>query len=172
MKSIFILIISCSTFLSINLDKTILEDFNKCSAELSVEKNRNSKSAFDENGVTFLLNLINTSTNSNTYFLTTEKIKGLCGNNTNKRSSTKNIDLEVTFLMKNSNKAKVNTDSFDYEIKLQPGESFKFEVNLKVPKNTPFFNWGCIEIIAQSKDCSTESAKTILSVYVPDPNDR
>jgi hypothetical protein len=172
MKTIFILIITCFAITTNHIDKTIIEDSQKCSAELTVKQNRNFKSAYDENGVTFSLELMNTSTNNVTYSLSTEKVKNPCGNNTNKRSSTNNIDLDVAFQLNNYNLSSRNNNSPKNEITLHGGETYKFEVTLKVPKNTPFYNWGCVEVIAKSKDCESSLVKTILSVYNPDPTDK
>ena len=173
MKSIFILIVAYLTFTSNSFDNSGEEVFAKCSADLSVEKNRNYKSAYAD-GVSFKLILTNTSSNTNTYSLSTKKLEGACGKSSNtgktsSKSQNSNIDLNVS-IQANASSKSANRKS-NNEITLRSGQSYKFIVKVTAPKGTPYNNWGCIEVDAISKDCGSSSATTILNVYVPDPSE-
>lgn len=179
MKPILIFVIAYLTFLSYNFDKAKIlnETTKKCNAELTVEKNRHVKSIYSSDGVSFTLELANKSSNAATYRLYTRKTKEACGNNAYNSSSPKNkaannnIDLEASFSFGSTTNKTLGKPSKN-EIMLRGGETRKFIVTLKADKNTDYYSWGCVEVIADSKDCESSSVKTYLSVYVPDPNDK
>jgi hypothetical protein len=164
MKAIFILITTLiigSTTPS-NYKNQTNASLGSCDAELSVEKNRSVDSA-GENGARFFLILKNKSFNKTTYVLSAKNLQKSCGNK-NMKSSGVNVNLDVSFELDNPNLSQ-------NEITLGSGESNKFIVNVTVPKGTSFKNWGCIEIEAKPDGCDFNNAKTILSVYVPDPSE-
>ncbi|GAA4808855.1 hypothetical protein [Litoribaculum gwangyangense] len=180
MKPIFILFIVILSTSSFNEKLNSAVNQVDCSATLSVEKDRHVKSIYGSEGVTFILELVNESSNNTTYSISTRKVKGDCGNmnyNPSKTLNNSNVDLNISIdtdnFIENSNKTGVsNKKDSKKEIELQAGESRKFEVKIYAPKNTPHFSWGCIDIIAESKDCKASSVKTTLSVYVPDPSEK
>lgn len=163
MKAIFILITTLiigSTTPS-NYKNQTNASLGSCDAELSVEKNRSVDSA-GENGAKFFLILKNNSFNKTTYVLSAKNLQEACGNK-NMKSSGVNVKLNVSFELDNSGLPQ-------NEITLNNGESNKFIVNVTVPEGTAYENWGCIEIEAKPEGCNSSNAKTILSVYVPDPS--
>ena len=166
MKIISILIALC--FVSINTDD--IANSKNCESELTVEKNRNTRSA-DETGTSFRLVLKNTSSTTQTYYLSANNAATACTNNSkyNQRSAgSKNVSLNVSLETKNSDhsqRSKLN------EITLNSGQSYSFDVYVSVPKNTPYNTWSCIQVEAKSKSCGTLSSKTTLNVYVPDPSE-
>jgi hypothetical protein len=171
MKSIFILLIACLSFSSNNFDEKTISNTASCKAKLSVEKDRHAKSIYSAEGVSFTLELVNESSSTITYSVYTKKMNGSCGRYIDKNAKIQNIDLDVSFDNENSlstSKGKQKTK----EITLGAGESKKFKIKLKADKNTPYYSWGCIEVIADSKDCESSSVKTNLSVYVPDPSEK
>ena len=62
-------------------------------------------------------------------------------------------------------------DSTYAEIELNGGESFKFIVDVQVPKGTPFNIWNCVQVEAKSTDCTTSPETETLSVFVVDPRE-
>ncbi len=166
MKTIFILITTCFIGLINPIEKNDMEDLQNCSAELSVEKNRNYKSA-DEEGASFNLILENTSTRKTTYNISTTNLTTPCGNNnTNiKNSPISNVELNVVLHATDSKGSSLN------EVTVNAGQTFKFRVKVNVPEGTPYNNWSCIEVEAKSNDCTSNSVSTILSVYVPNPSE-
>ncbi|WP_120200954.1 hypothetical protein [Ichthyenterobacterium magnum] len=165
MKVISILItMSFVAIISFSDSKAI--SYKDCKAELSVEKNRSFKSA-DEDGTQFSLVLTNMSLDSKTFYLSAKSLSEPCDNKAkyNKRGSSTNVDLNVSLNSDNVNKSAIN------KITLRSGQTYKFKVNVSVPKGTPYNTWSCIEIEAKSKDCESKPEKTILSVFVPDPSE-
>ena len=143
-----------------NYDKETLEALDSCSAVLKVAKNRNSK-YIDKGSVNFSVTLTNTSDNTSTYVLSTKILKEACGNMTSNTSSKNNIDFNVS----------LQTNSPKNEITLKREQTHKFVITVEIPKDTPYDIWNCIEVIAKSKDCEdSDSAKTVISVYVIDPS--
>jgi len=174
MKATLIILSICLSSIVYSQNKKIVSGSQDCSAELNVEKNRNTRSA-NEDGANFTLILKNTSSFTTTYDLSTMNLSVPCNNNVDQKSnglktSNTNVVLDVS----------LQTDDIDNqarkklgktEITLAGGQSYKFKVNVNVPKGTPYFTWSCIEVEAKSTSCSSSSAKTILSVYVPDPSE-
>jgi hypothetical protein len=168
MKSIFILIITCFTITTNYSDKTILKDSQKCSAELTVEQNRNFKWAVN-GSLNFSLILTNTTSNTTTYSLSTKMLKESCVTIPNKKSLKNNIDFDVSLQMNDSKNT--SKHSSKNEITLNGGQTYKFVVTISIPEGTPYDNYSCIEVEANSKDCEdSNSAKTTLSVYVSNPS--
>lgn len=170
MKAIFILITTLFIGIFCTHDSISEENYrNDCKAELSVEKNRNFKSAFKGN-LTFPIILINTSSKTTTYSLSTKKLKVACGNISNKRFSKNNTAFNVSLQINESYNA--NKNSSKNEITLNGGQTYKFNVTINIPEGTPYNHYSCVEVIANSKDCEdSDSVKTVLSVYVPNPSD-
>jgi hypothetical protein len=164
MKSLFFLIVTFCT-ISSTLHNTIIEDPVKCSAELSVEKNRNSKSVI-EGAIDFPLTLKNTSSSTTSYSISTKILQEACGNDTYKKSSNNNLEFGVSVKTDDSSTTSIN------EITLIGGQTHNFVITIDVPKGTPYNSWSCVEVFAKSLDCEdSDAAKTILSVYIPDPSD-
>jgi len=170
MKLIATLIIA-SLAMTLSKSDNDITYYNDCSAQLIVEKGRNSKSA-DEDGAQFILVLTNTSNAKRTFNLSSKNLSEPCGNKTqyNRRSNSTSTVLDVSFQNNNLNRNRENTAS-NKDIVLESGESYKFIVNAIAPKGTPLNTWSCIEIEAKSTDCKSVSETQILSVYVVDPNE-
>ena len=143
-----------------------------CSAQLIVEKNRSSKSA-DEDGAQFILVLTNTSSDTRTFNLSSKNLSEPCNNKAqqyNRGTGSKNSVLDVSFQsMGLSRNSMANTSNSN--IKLNSGESYKFVVNVTVPKGTPYNTWSCIEVEVTSTDCESLSETKTLSVFVVDPSE-
>ncbi|WCO03061.1 hypothetical protein [Psychroserpens ponticola] len=166
MKLIATLIIACFAMTLSASSK------NDCSAQLIVEKNRNSKSA-DEDGAQFILVLTNTSQETKTFNLSAKNLSEPCNNNNsqyNRGTSSESAPLDVSFQNNGINRNNANTAS-KFNITLNSGESYKFIVNAEAPKGTPLNTWSCIEVEAKSTDCKSISETQTLSVYVADPSE-
>lgn len=135
-----------------------------CSAKLSVDKERNAKSAYKNDPAVFNMVLTNTSSKSTTYIISTKNLKESCATE-NKKTSAPNVSLNVE--MKNND----STGSVNNSLTLAAGETRTFKIQVSIPQNTPFDNWSCIEVSAKANECSQQVANTILRVFVPEPSD-
>lgn len=133
-----------------------------CKAELSVEKNRNTKSA-DESGADFWVVLKNTSSSTVTYDLSTYNLEESCATK-NKMTTASNVKLDVKILSENS-KALVEKG-----ISLKAGQSYRFKVFVTVPIGTKYNTWSCVEVRAIPGSCKQNIISTMLKVFVPDPS--
>lgn len=131
-----------------------------CNSDLSVKKNRNTRSA-TETGAIFSMVLKNNSSSTATYSFAYSNLRERCDNNST-GSFLQNAPLDVTFLSVNS------TSEMQNELILSPGKSHEFKVKVTAPYGTPYGSWGCIQVDANANNCAATS--TILKVYVPDPN--
>lgn len=135
-----------------------------CNATLTVEKNRNVKSAYQDDPATFRMVLTNTTAGSVTYIINTKNLEQSCANDIH-RTSAPNVALNVA--VRSTTSAGPVVDA----ITLSPGETRKFNIEVGVPQNTPKDRWSCIEVSAQGKNCSQPAASTTLRVYVPENSD-
>ena len=131
-----------------------------CNSDLSVKKDRNSRS-ISEDGAVFSMVLKNNSSSTATYSFAFKNLSGRCGNRSS-GASVQNVSLDVAFLPNNSNSEMRNG------ISLSPGKSLEFKVRVTAPYGTPYGSWGCIQVDAIPNNCTATS--TILKVYVPDPS--
>lgn len=166
----FYSIVLCFLFLNVstfrNHTNNTTSSQQKCSAILSVEKDRHYRSASINDGTSFNLTLTNSSKSTQSYILNTKQLSQDCSNSYYKRKeNTANVDLNIDLNFSNSKKITNN------EITLNSGETLRFKLLVNVPKNTKYNHWSCIAIEALSTNCNTISAETILSVYVSNPNE-
>jgi hypothetical protein len=171
MKLIATLITACLA-VTISVTDTTTTNYNDCSAQLIVENDRNSKSA-DEDGAQFILVLTNTSRSTKTFNLSSKNLTEPCNTNTsqyNRGTTSNNTVLDITFQSMSSNRNS-STNASPSSILLKSGESYKFIVNVKAPKGTPFNTWSCIEVEATSTECKSISETKTLSVFVIDPSE-
>ncbi len=134
-----------------------------CSASLSVEKNRNTRSA-DEDGAHFWVVLKNTSSNTATYTLSTEFSNESCDNGT-RRSNGKNVRLDVSF------KDDAQRAMASNKITLKPNSTYRFLVQAVAPQGTAYNSWSCIQVKATPDACKNSPSTTLLKVFVPDPTE-
>lgn len=174
MKTLLIIIATIYLGLTSIPITNVIDLQQNCTAELSVNKNRNFESADHLDGTSFTVILKNTSTRSATYTISTNNLLQTCSNtiskNINKdrnRSASSNVDLNVSIETDNSKGSNTSRP----EIMIAGGQEYRFKVNISVPKETPFNTWSCIEVEARSNNCSSNSVKTVLSVFVTDPSE-
>jgi hypothetical protein len=162
MKTIVILltIFVASIF---NSSENTVEYDQECSAELSVLKDRSFKSA-DEDGANFIITLKNSSSKTAMYTLSTSHLSEPCDNKGGRASTEGNVNLNVSILTNTLRAIPSN------EITLKSGQSYSFIVKVTVPEGTRSNSWSCINVQAESKNCSLKSIKT-LSVFVPEPSE-
>jgi len=134
-----------------------------CSSELSVEKNRNVRSAY-KNKTSFTLFLKNTSSKSTKYILDYENSQVSC-DNADRKSLLANVRLDVQF--SGEKLVEGNTTS----VTLNPGETFQFKASVTVLDELQFKRWGCTNIIVRSDACEDIVSQSLLRVYVPDPSE-
>lgn len=165
MKTLFILFATCFTgILNYSSNEASL-NLQECHSELTVEKNRSYKSA-DQDGATFYLALTNQSSEAAIYDISSVNISGQCKNNNNTLNlSDSNVETNIAI-------QQIDSDQLaNSKINLDGGETFRFKVLVTVPAGTPFDRWSCIEVNAIPESCPSNSVKTILSVYVPNPSE-
>lgn len=133
-----------------------------CNSDLSVEKNRNVKSA-GENGAVYLLTLTNNTSKTNTYHLASVFSDLSCANK-NRQTRSANVTLNVAF----EGNSSVITNN---QITVGSGQSKKFKVRVTVPGGTPYRTWSCIQIQARAEHCNNAISETLLRVFVPDPSE-
>ncbi|RZN79666.1 MAG: hypothetical protein EVB11_12245 [Winogradskyella sp.] len=127
-----------------------------CNAELSVYKNRPYKSldVSRTNKTIYKLKLTNTSSQKQTYSISTSQPDINCSNNTlKKRIGEDNAKLLVSFSQSINKKT------------LYPGQEFEFSVTVAAPKNSEIRKWGCVEVLVKTDNCSTVTSK-VLSTYI------
>ncbi|MDC7996091.1 Fn3-like domain-containing protein [Altibacter sp. HG106] len=134
-----------------------------CSSTLTVEKNRDTRSA-DEDGAHFWVVLTNTSSSTATYTLSTEFATEYCGNDT-RRSSRPNVTLDVAFKESAQRAMSENT------VTLKANATHRFLVQATAPQGTPYNVWSCIQVKATPQGCRNSSATALLKVFVPDPSE-
>ena len=171
MKEITTIIFTVLLGLSPISETKQIDTYQKCSAELTVEKNRHFQSA-NEDGAEFKLTLKNTSNATATYNVSASMLSSPCANTKNKNIiAAKNSDLDVTFNSDSSNNSIGLAQKNLNTITLAPGESKEFIVNIMAIEGTKYNSWGCVEVKATSINCKNTAAKIVLSVYVPDPSE-
>lgn len=129
-----------------------------CNAILSVEKDRNVRSA-DSDGTSFTLELENTSKSPQTFNIAYKQLEQSCAPE-NKIVNSPNVTLNIQFQEAQSRGSNINT------LSLSGGEKKKFKVFVSVPSNTKLGNWSCVEIQATTNECK-QASTTLLKVYVP-----
>lgn len=134
-----------------------------CRAQLSVEKDRNTRSASEGDDTSFWVVLTNNSSKTETYSISTVNLKTSCDNQYN-RTNEPNVPLSVSMTGNDSRSA------FNGSTSLRPGQSYRFRVDVSVPAGTPFNRWSCIEVQAKTPTC-TNPATTTLKVLVSDPSE-
>ncbi|MAP80322.1 MAG: hypothetical protein CL526_04445 [Aequorivita sp.] len=164
MKRIAIVIKSLMLTVFLCLVSFTSANSQNCSATLSVEKDRNARSAYEDEGAIFNMVLTNTSSRQTTYTISTKSLEASCAND-NYRTSAPNVSLNVS--VRNRNNASVANNS----LTLSAGETREFQIYVSVPAQTPLNTWSCIEVLAQGTDCARPATSTTLRVFVPEPSD-
>ena len=127
-----------------------------CNTNLNVKKDRSFSSIHSINGNKTIFNMVleNTSSKSQTYQIVSKQLSKDCSNTTLKRKQNqKNVLLDVNIPKELNSKL------------LYPGEVYEFKIIVSAPKETETGKWGCIEILATTKNCASASSQ-VLSVYV------
>lgn len=132
----------------------------KCTADLRVEKDRNTRST-PTDGTYYSMQISNTGKAVDVYSLSAMNLTDC--SNSDGSSSAKNVSLTAVILDK-------NLKPID-ELKVNPGETMLFFVHMLVPKGTPFDKWNCTQITAKSKMCTTYKVHTILHTLVINPSE-
>ncbi|GAL67424.1 hypothetical protein [Jejuia pallidilutea] len=168
MRKTLILLICFISFFAGN-NKGFSQNNTGCNAELTVEKNRNIKSA-GENSTFFTLILKNTTSTNKTYNVSVDKTKQPCkkSDNLTSKGTAVNPDLDVSIQLPDNLTSKTS----DTTISINGGDTQKFYVKVDVPAGTPYFTWSCLKVTAKSENCGSGGAETILSVYIPDPSEK
>jgi len=131
----------------------------QCNSELVVEKNRKYKSISEE-GATFSLLLKNNTREHASYSISTKQLEEACGNDLFK-SNKPNVPVNVTLSSSNKELASNST------ITVAPNSIQKFKVIVNALDGSETNTWGCVQVTATAKNCTTETS-TVLSAWVSD----
>lgn len=160
--TIFFVCVANFTFANKNTSNQSENLTNKSFAEdvlILTSLNRQIRST-NELGATYLLQVKN---NSSIEINASVSVKN---NNTeieNPDNSTmsENVDLEFSI-------HKVKEQSQIEMIQLKPGDSFQFEVTVRVPDNVPIERWNCAKVEITPNVTNYESVTILLHTYLPD----
>lgn len=153
-KNIFFLLLCLITTVS-------FAQSGSCKATFGVEKNRNYGNT-TKDGARFTLVITNEGNSTDVYNLTAANVNGSCSNN-DESSTSKNVNLNSSFVDKNS--AKITS------IEVPPHSTVKFSVRLTVPQGTPYNRWNCTQINATSSNCTNYAVNTVVHTIVNNPSE-
>ncbi|UUW08534.1 hypothetical protein NLG42_20820 [Flavobacterium plurextorum] len=128
-----------------------------CNSEITVDGENQQKYSGSE--VSFLLQVKNTGTNTDTYQLSAENFSSFAENPDG--STTKN-NVSLNNRMENKNYSPLNKT-----ITLAPGEVAEFYVKLSLADISKLDQWNGTSVTATSSTCPENKSQTILHVYIP-----
>jgi len=146
------------------LASTVISFGQSCNSELNVSKDRDARSANENNPTQFQLELSNNSSKSQTYFIETTRFENsfqVRGVNKNKLAISSKLNVAI---WKNNNVV-------DKWITVPANSSAKIQVQISVPQGTTVNRWAAIEVTAKNNDCSNGNVSTLLKLFVTDPSE-
>ena len=142
-----------------------------CNAELVVEKGRDSRSISQGDPTVYTLLLTNTSSATNEYSIITKFNSDACGGS-NKNIAKSDIKLSSKVLSADSFKKPAVARRDMNKIKLSPGQTYKFYVEVSTAEKSQDNIWSCTEILAIGANCDeNNAAKTTLKTYLRSASD-
>jgi len=135
-----------------------------CNSELVVSKNRDARSASENDSTQYQLELTNNSSKAQSYSIETSrfdgtfKVKGI-----SPATLTSSTKLDVTVLQ---NRSVANS-----RVSVPARSTVVFQVQVSVPSGTPFNKWGGVKVNAISDACEEGKISTLLKLFVADPTE-
>ena len=135
-----------------------------CNSELVVSKNRDARSASENDPTGFQLELTNNSSKAQSYSIETSryegsfKVKGVSPS-----TLTSSAKLDVSILQDRS--------VANSRITVPARSTVVFQARVSVPLGTPINKWGGIQVNAISDDCEEGKISTLLKLFVADPTE-
>jgi len=134
-----------------------------CNTELSVYKNRNARSASENDSTRFQLELTNNTSSSQSYQIEVANFDGsFTVNGRVPQRLSSNAELNTTIVQNNIQK---NT------ITVPASSSVIFQTKVSVPPGTPFDRWGGLEVKAINSDCPDGAVTALLKLQVTNPSE-
>ena len=142
-----------------------------CNAKLVVEKGRNSRSIAQGDPTVYTLLLTNTSGAASEYSVITKFNSGACGDS-NRNIAKSDLNLSSKVLSADSFKKPAATRRNLNKIKLSPGQTYKFYVEVSTAEKSQDNVWSCTEVLAIGTNCDeNNAAKTTLKTYLRSASD-
>lgn len=135
-----------------------------CNSELMVSKNRDARSASENDPTQFQLELTNNSSKAQSYSIETSryegsfKVKGISPS-----TLTSSAQLDVSILQDRATASS--------RITVPARSTVAFQVQVSVPKGTPINKWGGVKVNAISDACEEGKISTLLKLFVADPTE-
>ncbi|MBT8262694.1 MAG: hypothetical protein KJO05_07720 [Bacteroidia bacterium] len=133
-----------------------------CNSELRVVKNRNARSAMENDPTRFQMELTNNSSSSQTYEIQYKVFEDPCEVVGASNSSNRSTDLNVAIYSR-----KVRTNSIT--VPARSKQTFLAEVSVNI--GSKLNAWKCVRLTAVSNACSEQETQQLLKVYVSDPTE-
>lgn len=128
-----------------------------CNSEITIEGDKEQK--YNGFETSFLLQIKNTGTTTDTYQLSADNFSGFA-ENPDGSSSQNNI------LMSNKLQHK-NNSALNKTITLAAGESVEFYVKLNLTDSSKLDQWNGTKVVATSVSCPESKSQVILYTYIP-----
>lgn len=134
-----------------------------CNTELKVSKNRNARSANEQDATQFYLELINNSSTTQTYSFEVANYDGsflVRGKQPEMLNSLAQLDVSIrqNNIVKNS-------------ITVPARSTVEVQAHVAVQPGTPMKKWAGLELRAISNACTNGAVSTLLKLYVTDPTE-
>jgi hypothetical protein len=132
-----------------------------CNSELLVSKNRDARSATENDSTQFQLELTNNSSKAQSYSIETSryegsfKVKGV-----SPATLTSSAQLDVSILQ--------DSGIANSRITVPARSTVIFQARVSVPSGTPINKWGGIQVNAISDACEEGKVSTLLKLFVAD----
>ncbi|MBF4487919.1 MULTISPECIES: Fn3-like domain-containing protein [unclassified Flavobacterium] len=149
-KNIFNLLVCLITTLS-------FAQSGSCNSEITIEGDKEQK--YNGFETSFLLQIKNTGTTTDTYQLSADNFSGFA-ENPDGSSSQNNV------LLRNKLQNK-NNSAFSKTITLAAGESVEFYVKLNLIDTNMLDQWNGTKVVATSGSCPESKSQVILYTYIP-----
>jgi len=149
----FMLFMSFSGFTSMNAQS--------CFSEIKVSKDRDARSATENNPTQFQLELTNNSSKAQSYSIETSRFAGsfkVKGVSPSSLSSSANLNVAI---LQDSRAA-------NNRITVPARSTVVFQAKVSVPSGTPVNKWGGIQVNAVSDACEEGKVSTLLKLFVAD----
>ncbi|MEM7087779.1 MAG: hypothetical protein AAF489_16475 [Bacteroidota bacterium] len=135
-----------------------------CNSELIVSKNRDARSASENDPTQFQLELTNNSSKTQSYSIETKRYDGSFQvRGISPSTLTSSAQLNVSILQ---DRGVANS-----RITVPARSTVIFQAKVSVPKGTPVNKWGGVTVNAVSDACDEGRVSTLLKLFVANPTE-
>ena len=136
-----------------------------CNSELIVSKNRDARSASENDPTQFQLELTNNSSKAQSYSIETSRYEGsfkVRGISPSTLTSSAKLDISIL-----QDRGVANS-----RITVPARSTVHFQAQVSVPAGTPINKWGGIKVNAISDACEEGKVSTLLKLFVADSTEQ